>query len=236
MAQKNMHIPDIGEVLLVKRRGSRSIRLSFARDGQIRVSMPTWVPYQAGVDFVRSKQEWLRKHQPEHVAPLADDSRIGKAHRLRFVASPSARQASVRVSDGRIVVSCPVAMPTASKQVQAAATRGALKALKTEADRLLPQRLQALADRHGFSYRSISTKRLSSRWGSCSQNKEIVLNTYLMQLPWELIDYVIVHELAHTEHLNHGDGFWQRVTEVLPDAKARRKRLKSYRTAIMAAT
>lgn len=233
MAQKIITMPDVGEILLVKRRGSRSMRLSFTRDGRIRVSLPTWVPYQAGIDFMLSKRDWIVKHRPAGSDLLEDDARIGKAHRLKFQISSTARQPSVRVAQGRVTVSCPATLPISSKSVQAAATRGALKALKAEADRLLPQRLDELAAKHGFSYRSVSTKRLSSRWGSCSQAKDIILNTYLMQLPWDLIDYVIIHELVHTEHLNHGDGFWRRFESVLPEAKTRRKALKTYRTAIL---
>ncbi len=232
MPQKTIYIDDIGEVTLVKRRGSRNLRLSFTRNGDIRVSLPYWVPYQAGSEFARSKRDWIAKHRPETGAHLQDGDRIGKAHRLRFVASTTAKQASVRVASGQITVSCPVSSPSTSISVQKAAERGALKALKTEADRLLPQRLRELANKHGFIYKSVATKRLSSRWGSCSQNKEITLNTYLMQLPWELIDYVIVHELVHTEHLNHSDQFWYRFSQVMPDARARRKMLKTHKTAI----
>lgn len=236
MPQKTTEIVGVGEVLLVKRRGNSHIRLSFSRSGQVRVSLPFYVPYLAGIEFVKSKTDWINKHRPEKNASLQDGDRIGKAHRIKFIVSQVAKQASVRVGSGKITVSCPVATPSTHQTVQKAAERGALKALKSEADKLLPQRLKELAAKHDFTYKSVSTKRLSSRWGSCSQTKEIVLNTYLMQLSWELIDYVILHELVHTEHLNHGEGFWARFEQVLPDAKKRRKLLKSHKTAIVAAS
>jgi predicted metal-dependent hydrolase len=47
-----------------------------------------------------------------------------------------------------------------------------------------------------------------------------------MFMPWEVIDYVLVHELSHTKHLNHSSSFWQMVEENLPDYKARKKTLK----------
>lgn len=232
--QKTAYIDGVGEVILTKRRGNRNLRLSFARDGSLRVSLPPYVPYQAGVSFVESKRDWIAKHRPVSTANLEQGDRIGKAHRMSFVASNNAKQASVRVSSGSITVSCPASMPTTHQSAQKAAERGALKALKSEADNLLPQRLKILATKHGFSYKTVETKRLSSRWGSCSQNREITLNIYLMQLSWDLIDYVIIHELTHTEHLNHSDKFWQRFEQALPDAKKRRKNLKTYRTTIFA--
>lgn len=235
MANKVVQIPEIGEVTLTKRRGSRNLRLSFARDGSIRVSLPYWVPYQAGVDFARHKSAWIAKHRPAAAARLRDGDRIGKAHRLRFAQSTKYEVQSTRVAvkHNVITVTCPVDVPATHASVQKAAERGALKALKAEADQLLPQRLRELAAKHNFTYKTVGTKRLSSRWGSCSQNKDIILNTYLMQLPWELIDYVIIHELVHTEHLNHSPAFWQRFEHALPDAKKRRKLLKTYRTSIL---
>ena len=72
------------------------------------------------------------------------------------------------------------------------------------------------------------------RWGSCSSDQMITLSYFLMQLPWDLIDYVILHELAHTKHLNHGPGFWSELEALCPDARARRKSIKEFRPAINA--
>ncbi len=231
-AKKVVSIPDIGEVTLAKRRGNTNIRLSYTRTGHIRVSLPYFVPYEAGISFVKSKKDWLQKHRPAPSVLLAHGDRIGKAHRLRFNPKQETSSVSVRVKDNQVIVLCPADMPHTHTKVQQAVKRGAHRALKKEADQLLPQRLQTLAQTHSFSFRSVETKRLSSRWGSCSQHREIVLNTYLMQLPWHLIDYVIIHELVHTEHLNHSVDFWQRFEEVLPNAKALRKELKKHPTDI----
>lgn len=232
MANKVLELDNIGTVKLFKRRGSSHIRISFGRDGAVRVTLPYWVPYKAGIDFVKTKQDWIAKHRPNHQNLLSDGDRIGKAHRLRFKPRVQSGGCRVKIVHNVITVSHPKDKDPYGSEVQKAAERGALKALKIEADKLLPQRLETLANKHGFSYKNVSTKRLSSRWGSCSHQKDIILNTYLMQLDWELIDYVIIHELVHTEHLNHSAGFWKRFEEVLPDARARRKLLKTHHTVI----
>ena len=60
-------------------------------------------------------------------------------------------------------------------------------------------------------------KRLKSRWGSCSSKNNINLNYRMIQLPPAAIDAILVHELAHLSHLNHGPLFWQLVHQYIPD-------------------
>jgi predicted metal-dependent hydrolase len=74
----------------------------------------------------------------------------------------------------------------------------------------------------------LSWSRLKGRWGSCDQDKNIVLNLFLMQLPWQLIDYVLLHELCHTMHLDHGPGFWQTFLMHKPTAKDLRREIRHY--------
>ncbi len=91
-----------------------------------------------------------------------------------------------------------------------------------------------MATKHGFSYNSVSVRELKSRWGSCDQKQHIVLNFYLMQLPWDYIDYVLVHELAHTEHLNHGPEFWHRLGISCPSYLEYKKLLSKHKPVVIA--
>jgi len=67
-----------------------------------------------------------------------------------------------------------------------------------------------------------------SRWGSCSSANSINFNYYLAKLPYELIEYVVVHELAHIKHKNHSQEFWDLVEKFMPDMKKRRKKLREF--------
>lgn len=232
MASKEAQVPGIGTVHLYKRRGSRSIRLSFTSDGDVRVSLPQWVPYQAGIDFAAQRRDWISSHRPAVKSHLETHDRIGKAHTIIFRPTVTKTAVQARVANNQIVVRVPYKSVYTDKVVQEAAQRGAHKALRLEAERLLPQRLRTLAETHGFTYRSVYVKRLRTRWGSCSSERDIILNFYLMQLPWDLIDYVLLHELTHTVHMHHGTEFWAHMENVLPGAKLRRKQLKTYQTAI----
>ena len=92
--------------------------------------------------------------------------------------------------------------------------------------------MRQLAQVHGFEYRSVQIKQLTGRWGSCDSQRNIILNLFLMQLPWELIDYVILHELTHTTIMKHGPPFWEAMARVLPQVQQRRRAMRRYRPAV----
>lgn len=235
MPAKIIELEDIGTVRLYKRRGSRNIRLGFDSKGEVRVSLPSWAPYQSAITFVKERADWINQHRPHETSSLFENGqRIGKAHRLALIADNKVKSVQVRLIGTTITVKYPGSLNDASLSVQKAAERGAKRALHTEAERLLPQKLRGLASSHGFNFRGVEVKQLTSKWGSCNQNKDITLNYYLMQLPWHLIEYVLVHELVHTEHLNHSAGFWQRFESIMPDARKVRKELKTYKTIVVA--
>lgn len=82
-----------------------------------------------------------------------------------------------------------------------------VEAMRKEAKELLPRRLSELAERYGFSYGRVFIKHNSSNWGSCSARGNINLNLNLVRLPQLLRDHVILHELCHLKHPNHGPEF-----------------------------
>jgi len=127
-----------------------------------------------------------------------------------------------------ITITHPAHLSVTDSDLQKLAESASIRALRVQAEQLLPTRLRSLAQQHNFRYSSVAIKRLKSRWGSCDQQKQIVLNLFLMQLPWQCIAYVILHELVHTALLHHGPDFWQKMQAVLPDVKHRRKQMRQY--------
>lgn len=75
-------------------------------------------------------------------------------------------------------------------------------------------------------FSNFSIREQSTRWGSCSVEKNISLNQQLMFLPYELVRYVIIHELCHTKELNHSKRFWHLVEKHDPNWQAHRKALR----------
>lgn len=82
-----------------------------------------------------------------------------------------------------------------------------IEKLRAIAKAELPARLKELADRYGFIYNRVAIKRNSTNWGSCSAKNNINLNLNLVRLPQVLRDYVLLHELCHLRHHDHGDAF-----------------------------
>lgn len=226
MAFKQFMLDEQVPVTIYKRKSSRSLRLSITPDGTVRVSIPTWTPYSAGLQFARSRQAWITAQQ-RPARQLQSGQAIGKAHRLRFAPVAATSQTSSRLHHNEVIIYHPAELQASSPGVQRIAKRASIRALRRQAETLLPQRLASLAAEHNFRYGEVSIKHLKSRWGSCDQHGNVALNLFLMQLPWEHIDYVILHELTHTQVLRHGPDFWQAMETVLPDVRQLRKAVRS---------
>ncbi len=231
MPVKYASIPGVGQVKLVKRRGARSIRLSIDSRNCLRISLPPWVSYQTALGFAASRKNWIESHW-EKTEPLKDKEHIGKAHILCFIPKEQISRPSSRLLGNEVRILYPNHLSSSDTSVQSAAQRGAIRALTNQAETLLPRRLLELSKKHGFQFHSVQIKKIHSRWGSCSTNQEITLNIFLMQLPWELIDYVIMHELVHTEILHHQAAFWRRLEQCLPKTKQYKKALRNYKPSL----
>lgn len=102
------------------------------------------------------------------------------------------------------------------------------KILKNKAKEYLPYRLEYFAKLYGYRYEKCRLTHANTRWGSCSTTKTISLNIGLMNVPEVLRDYVILHELAHLNHMDHSDAFWAEVASHDPQYKTHRRRLKAF--------
>jgi len=101
--------------------------------------------------------------------------------------------------------------------------------LRKQAKFHLPSRLETLSKLSGLGYQKVSIRTQRTRWGSCSSKGNINLNDRLIMLPPELADYVMLHELCHTQHMNHSARFWELVKSHMPDYKMHRKQLRQSR-------
>ena len=92
----------------------------------------------------------------------------------------------------------------------------------------LVDRLNYLAEKHGYHYNRVFIRSQKTRWGSCSGKNNINLNVNLVRLPDELMDYTILHELVHTRIKNHGKRFWAQMERLLVDARKLDRALGEY--------
>ncbi len=97
-----------------------------------------------------------------------------------------------------------------------------------DAARFLTMRLEHLANTYKRQYNCVTIRQQKTIWGSCSAKNNISLNIHLARLPDPLIDYVMLHELTHTRHKNHGTAFWVELKLILPELDPLRQQLKQY--------
>ncbi len=110
------------------------------------------------------------------------------------------------------------------------ATPELTKALRSKAAAYVPGRLKHLAALNGLGYKSVKITATRSKWGSCSSLGQICVSCYVMALPVELVDFVLLHELAHTRHMNHSKKFHDALDAMLPAHNERQlnKIMKTY--------
>jgi len=97
---------------------------------------------------------------------------------------------------------------------------------KIYAKNIIPLRFGFIKQRLKIHINGIKISNAERRWGSCSLKKNLNFNWRLAMVPPEVIDYVIIHEIAHLREMNHSDRFWSIVSSMMPDYKIRKKWLK----------
>lgn len=202
----------------------KSIALIVHPDGSLEVRAPLALPEPAIREFVIRNAAWITKkkeHARRNPPPPARAFHAGEtlllhgqAYPLRIVRS---QRPALQFTNGEFLLAAS-AMPTARQTF----TRW----YRAEAARHIPQRLQALAARHGFTYKKMRLSSARTRWGSCSTLGTISISWRLVMAPEAILDYVIIHELVHTRIHNHSRLFWDGVAAILPDYKTRRAWLK----------
>lgn len=103
---------------------------------------------------------------------------------------------------------------------------------KNTSNEYISPRVEYFSQIMGLDYTEIKFRKMKSRWGSCSSKKVLTFNTELVKIKKELIDYVIVHELAHLKHMNHSKLFHSLVDKYLPNSKDYRRELRNIKIAI----
>lgn len=222
--------PELGRLQV--RVNARARRLTFrTKDDGLHVTVP---PGTSRAELLRALEQ-LRPRlltalaAREQRSPIDLDYRIDTGFfRLRLVAGGQEGFFS-RSVPGEVEIVCPPDARFADLALQAWLRKVVGEALRSQAKFLLLPRLYALARRHGLAYRSVKINSSRGRWGSCSTAGSINLSCFLLLLPLHLIDYVLLHKLAHTREMNHGARFWA-LLDQLTDGRARElcEELKSF--------
>lgn len=112
------------------------------------------------------------------------------------------------------------------KELRPVYTEAEREAGRKRAKKALEEKCRFFAGRMGVSYGRIAVREQKTRWGSCSAKGNLNFNWKLILMPEEILDYLVVHELAHRIEMNHSPAFWRVVEREIPDYKERRAWLK----------
>lgn len=206
----------MAETYRIIRSRRRTIALIVQSDGTLVVRAPLRASEQFIRKFVASKADWIRKQQARARRQAAAVARdyvdgetffyLGQSYPLRIV---SPRRPALRLTDCFEL----------SRSAQPRAGALFVRWYRARAAEILPERVTALARRHGFSPGKVRITSARTRWGSCSPQGTLSFSWRLIMAPAVVIDYVIIHELVHLEIRNHSAKFWARVGEIMPDYK-----------------
>jgi predicted metal-dependent hydrolase len=205
----------------------------------IKVSIPYRLSFNDGEKFVFERIDWIKKSlvKVESAIPakkfIDEQTEFNTRSRKLKLFENSDTRYHVKLSENEILLSYPKGANVYSDQSQQAFRKLIVEALRAEAKQYLPKRVVELAHLHGFKFSGVQVKNATTRWGSCSYRNNINLNINLVVLPDDLSDYIILHELAHTVHKNHGLQFWDLLNRISGDAKGKASKLKGYKLGII---
>ncbi|MEO5950211.1 MAG: SprT family zinc-dependent metalloprotease [Candidatus Saccharimonadales bacterium] len=217
---------EFGNITVRRSAKASHVRIRVAPNGTLRASLPLYAPLFVVKRLIKNSRKELQQMLLEHHGETHYEAgmQIGKSHSL--IVRNDATSLSVKRHGQQIVLTLPTENTLNDNEVASVLRPVIISALRLEAKSYLPKRLSYLAKNGNFSYDSVRFSHASGRWGSCSSNGTISLNIALMKLPFELIDYVLVHELSHTVHMNHSEEFWELVSSGDPAYRIHRRDLK----------
>jgi predicted metal-dependent hydrolase len=229
MPNKVVHFKSIGPVTFFRNRRSKNMKISVKPDKSVLVSFPFYVTEKEIFSFLAQNEEWIRR-QKENVESRKQLLTPGTILKTKM--------ASIELCYNHIceVKAEGTSIKFYSPEFNSESAQSTLEELLTrlyrlEARKLLPPRLKELATANGFSYQKVTIRNNKRNWGSCSSRNNISLNQQMMKLPDELIDYILLHELVHTEIKNHSIRFWNRLDQLTQNrAKELAKEVKKYST------
>ena len=229
--KKEIDDEELGTIIICLNRRARRYRIAIS-DGKVIATLPPNGNEAALLSLIEKNRERIKQAlatTPRR--PRLDEQSDLQTATFRVQIGRQGRPGRFVMSlrDGILRIACPPETDFTDDFTQDTLRQMIMAAMRHEAKRLLPARVDELAERHGFSHGTVRITSSRTRWGSCNSLHNINLSLHLMQLPWHLIDYIILHELCHTLEMNHSDRFWALMDKVT-DGKSQllRKELKQY--------
>ena len=212
------------------RSNRKTIAIHITKDAKVEVRAPFKAKQKEIDQFISLKRGWIEKHL-KRISEVQEDRQnfelnYGDHLRLMGEKVPLVARAGDKVGfDGQCFYLPPRFPPDEIKLAVIGLYRQIAKQVLTD-------RTFAYAKDMRLQPTAVKVNSAKTRWGSCSNKGSINYSWRLIMAEEEIIDYVIVHELAHLKELNHSPRFWAIVESILPDYKKRQKKLKEFQKEI----
>lgn len=206
---------------LKKSSRTTAIRINIDHQGTVLVTAPSLYPNFLIDKFLKQQEAWIIKKQAEaaklQVKIKHNETYIfGDKYQIVLNIDPKQRP-NIISKDQQIIITQLSAGPYTNKLE---------RFLKNTAIKYLTQKTAILAKKMKIDYQKITIRQQKSRWGSCSSRGNLNFNWRLIHYPPAIINYVIIHELAHRLEPNHSRQFWQLVAKYDPEYKKHQNALK----------
>lgn len=231
--QRILSDPEFGKIIIRTNRAARNVTMRVKPDG-LHLTVPPYSKTEKILEVVKPYRQRLLDSYAKVVQKPLDYTYTIQAPCFRlYIRQGTLPHFVVREQDEEMYIFCPPTTDFKSDAVQKLLHAAIIRAMKRRASVCLPPLLAMWADRFQLRYKKVRITGACSRWGSCSSTGTISLSCYLMLLPSHLMDYVILHELAHTKEMNHGPAFWTLLDSFTEgSALLLRKELRSFHTGL----
>src|SRR6056297_1128014 len=149
---------------------------------------------------------------------------IGKRYRLKMKEKKEVNNTEVRLFQGKFIIEVPLDLKEDKKRD--IIREEFIKWYRKHAKEKILERVEKYKDKLGVEPNNVKIKKQKKRWGSCSSKGNININWKIIMAPMSVIDYIVVHELAHLKYDNHSNDFWQLVETIMPNYEDRAEWLK----------
>lgn len=222
------------EITLFKSDKAKNINITVRPFKGVRVSVPRFITFKKAKNVAIERIGWIKTNvskmqnaEAKSTVFSIDSDFYTRKHKLHIEFADVQQTRSI-VREKKINILIPHNCKVESAFVQSEIKNGIEKAYRIEAKEFLPKRVEELAVKNNFQFRSVTIRNSKTRWGSCSACNNINLSLHLMRLPDHLIDYVILHELVHTRVKDHSKNFWDMLDAVSGNAKAFDRKIKEF--------
>lgn len=205
---KELYDRELGRIVVVPNRRAKNI-IARRKEGYIRLTVPYGFSPKGLPTIIENLRPRLVQIRPLPKAIFTEEDVITTlTFEARLVKDQYQKQICLTLKEGQLRIFIPEKLDITHAEVQQEIRAKIIDVLRLEAKRVLPAKTAFFAKQHGFTYHSVKIGSSRGRWGSCSTRKNINYSLFLMLLPEHLINYVVLHELAHTIEMNHSERFW----------------------------